>query len=113
MVAGGEGHGFGQAGFAGVVHAHQALQFGELTDHGRAEVGLGKAGGLFGGARVGIDEVGDFAGQGGDAQGAVVLAAQFVVEGYGFQAVEPLGHTGLGHAKVVFPEEAGVGQAGA
>ena len=48
MVADGVGYGVGQAFGAGVVAAHDALQFGELADHFGDEVGFAEAGGLFG-----------------------------------------------------------------
>ena len=72
---------------------------------------------MFGQGGVSADEGGDFLGQRRDAGDAVGLAAQFVVEGHGFQTIQPLGHGsrvrgGFGYPQVVFPEEAGVGQAG-
>ena len=110
MVAGGQRHSLGQASCTGVIHAHQALEFGEFTDHGRAQIGFGKAGGLFGEVGVGTDQGGDFARKGGDAGDAVGLAAKFVVEGDGVQAIKPFGHAGAGHAQIVFPEEFRIGQ---
>ena len=105
MGVGGVGYGVRVAGRLGVVRAHQALQFGKLADHGRTEVGFGDLGGLFGLVGVGADQRGDFAGQGGDAGDAVVLAAEFVMEGDGFEAVEPLTHPGLGHRQVLLVEK--------
>jgi len=48
VIADGVGHGVGQTFGAGVVAAHQALQFGELTDHLGDEVGLAQPRGEFG-----------------------------------------------------------------
>ena len=48
MRLAGGGDGVGQAGGAGVVAAHRALQFGEFADHRGLQVGLGDAGGLGG-----------------------------------------------------------------
>ena len=111
MVSRRQSHRFRQASFAGVIHAHQALQFGELADHGRPQVRLGQTGRLFGHIGISADQGGDFAGEGGDAGDAVGLGAEFVVEGHGFQAVQPFGHAVFGDAEVFFPEEFRVAQA--
>src|SRR5690606_28730627 len=71
VVADGVGDGVGVAGGADVITAHDALQLRELADHAGGEVGLGEAGRVFGLVRVGADQGGDLAGQGGDALDAL------------------------------------------
>ena len=111
MITGGKRHGAGQTCRAGVIHAHQALQFGKFTDHGRAQVGFGQLCCLFCEVGIRADERGDFAGQGRDARDPVGLAPQLVVEGHGFKAVKPLTHrfgfgASLRHSQVIFIKEA-------
>ena len=97
MVAGGVGDGLGFAGLQRVVAAHRTLQFGELSDHGRAQVQLGQARGAFGLIGIGADQGSDLAGQGGDAfdpvgegmsaTGAQLLVSTVIAFVVGFAAV--------------------------
>ena len=97
----------------GVVLAHGSLQFRELVDHFRGEIGLGDARSLFGLIGDGADHWGDFAREGGDAGDAVGLAAEFIMEG---DVGQRGGHAGQAvafhRAQVVLPEKLSVGQAG-
>ncbi|MND87538.1 hypothetical protein D3C80_795390 [compost metagenome] len=109
VVAHGVGDGVGVAGQTGVVAAHDPLQFRELAHHARGQVGLGQARGLFGLRRVGADQRGDLARQGGDAVDPLGQRAELGVEGHALQLVVP----GVEADLLVFvPEEAGVVQAG-
>ena len=78
------GHGIGQASGFGVIHAHQALQFGEFADHGAAQIGFGNGGGLVGQFGISAHQGGDVARQRCDAGDAVGLGAEFVVKGHRF-----------------------------
>ena len=100
------GHGIGQASGFGVIHAHQALQFGEFADHGAAQIGFGNGGGLVGHVSIRTYQGGDVARQRRDAGDAVGLGAEFVMEGHRFQPVKPFAHPRLCHAQVILPEKA-------
>ena len=86
------------------------LQFGELADHARYQVGFRQRGatGRFGG--VGADQGGDRLRQGGQPANAVALGAQFGVECHLVQCGDAGFQPGLA---IQVPEMAGIGKAGA
>ena len=89
-----------------IITAHQALQLGKLTDHGRLQIGLADARGLGGQIGLGPDHGGDFAGQSLDPLHTIRLRAKLVMEGHAGKA---LAHAfqpfGFHAAQIVFPKE--------
>jgi len=100
-------------GFAvvtGIVFAHDSLQFGELSHHERAQIGLGEHGRAFGVIRVSTDERSEAPGHRLDAQHAFGLIAEFVVVDDVLQAF----HAALERLQTVLViEELGIGETGA
>ena len=91
MVFNGQGHLVTQAVMAGVVAAHDALQFGKLAHHVGQQIGLGQASGQVNGGRDGrprrragdgrcsLQQGGNRRGNGPHPLGALALGAEFVV----------------------------------
>ena len=112
MIADCVGDFIGQALGAGVVAAHQALQFGKLADHLGDEIGLGEACGLFSHVRIRILDdafLDQPARQLRHALHLVGDGAQLLMEGDPLQTLRVFGQ---GLLAVDIPEETGVRQAG-
>ena len=89
------------------------MQFGELADHLRLQVGLGDPRGLGRQIGGGADQGRDLARERLDAGDAVGLRPELVVEGDMREPCRHAFHADLGNgAQVVLPEEFGVGQPG-
>ena len=110
MVAHRLGDGSGLAVVAGVIAAHDTLQFGKFTDHAACEIGLAQQGGAFGQRRIRADGAGDQAGERHDALHARALGAEVGVESDAVQRCNPAGEPG---AAVEVPEMPRIGEAGA
>ena len=102
MISDGIGDGSRFASLQRIIPPHHALQFRELANHFRHEVGLSETRGAFGKARIGANFGGEFVGERGDALHLVTKATKLGLEGDGR---ELLGHVFQGRRLVLLPEE--------
>ena len=104
MIADRIGNGIAQPFGAGVITAHQALEFGEFPDHFGDKVGLAQACGQFGLGRVGLDHalLTQPTRQLGDPLNLVGYGAQLFVEGDPLKLLRLIRQCGLA---ILLPEE--------
>ena len=95
---------------AGIVAAHDALDFGELAHQPGGEVRLGEEGGAFGLGPIGAGECGQHAGEAHEAADTVALRTQFRVERH---LVERGDAAFEGGFAIQIPEMPRIGEAGA
>ncbi len=103
------GDGVRIAGGAGVIAAHDPLQFGELPDHGGRQVSLGQLRGGLRLIRISPHQRRDLARQRRDPLDPLGQRPQLRMEGHPLQLLRPDVEAGL---QVLVPEEAGVIQTG-